>query len=396
MSNNDDILKFFFILFCISIPIESISTLYLQLPLSLARFISILFIGLYLSLFFTPSKFRFQYKFLVPLFYVISCLFEIGLYDNTSSINSLFGIINNLILFLILYDYLSKVPVNTCRAGLLAMGICTVLVGFSIILTQGVGILSLGRFSLIGLDENNLGSIIGLGCLIVIIFCVTSKANIIIKTSLLLMVLASLVVLVSTGSRGAMLAFLISIIMYFLPIHNFRLIKLSHIMILLFLCGVSGYLILNSGSTLERWESTFTRSELAFSNRDIIFAHTIDMIFERPLLGWGYDLSFTELANRFGDYEQLSTHNTFLTLLLTKGFLVGGGFIVFLLYPCLFITKYGDNSYFKELVVIYIFLLLIFMNIEWLNRKQYWVVAAMLYSTIFQMKSSDLLRLTRG
>ena len=77
------------------------------------------------------------------------------------------------------------------------------------------------------------------------------------------------------------------------------------------------YLVLNDQSTMSRFERTYEQGETAGRNQ--IFAAAVEMISEKPLLGWG-NMAGPELGSRTGKWSR-DTHNLFLYLLTTVGLL---------------------------------------------------------------------------
>jgi O-antigen ligase len=126
------------------------------------------------------------------------------------------------------------------------------------------------------------------------------------------------IAMVKTGSRGAVLAVVGSLSIFFLRGKSlatklkFGLIAFAGIVFLV----VASYRI---EAVRARWEQTIYEGRTA--GRDIIYAEAIGMILERPLFGWGPIVHYWELGPRTGD-EIKDEHNVYLWILAEVG-LVG-------------------------------------------------------------------------
>ena len=123
------------------------------------------------------------------------------------------------------------------------------------------------------------------------------------------------VAIVQTGSRGAVVAVVGSLSIFFLRGKSlamklkFGVIALTGIVAL----AVASYQI---DAVRKRWERTVYDADLA--GRETIYAETIDMILESPLVGWGPVNHMWELGPRVGRLYR-DEHNLYLRVLAEVG-----------------------------------------------------------------------------
>jgi O-antigen ligase len=136
--------------------------------------------------------------------------------------------------------------------------------------------------------------------------------------------------MVATGSRAAAGALVIGCAAYLVPRWGSRQVVISVILATL---GIGGsiYMIANNPEFAERWQATYYDEDWA--GRQDIYGAAIDMISERPILGWSPIGAFYELGRRVGWPTGRDTHNLFLDLLVGVG-LVGAIPFLIGLYLC--------------------------------------------------------------
>jgi len=135
-----------------------------------------------------------------------------------------------------------------------------------------------------------------------------------------------LTAMVYTGSRGGIVAFLAGVALYALP---YRRSKRKMIAILGVTMAVVGiiYAVVNDEATLSRFERSYDTGDTA--GRDQIFAASIEMISEKPLLGWRPVVLWYELGARTrSPFIIRDAHNLFLHLLLEVGLLGAMPFLI--------------------------------------------------------------------
>jgi O-antigen ligase len=132
------------------------------------------------------------------------------------------------------------------------------------------------------------------------------------------------IAIVQTGSRGALVALVGSLSIFFLRGKSllskikFGLIALVGIVLLAW----ASYQI---PDVRKRWEQTIYEGSLA--GREEIFPAALGMILEKPLLGWGPVYHTWELGSRLGELAR-DEHNLYLWLLAEGGIVGAFPFLV--------------------------------------------------------------------
>jgi O-antigen ligase len=119
------------------------------------------------------------------------------------------------------------------------------------------------------------------------------------------------------------------------------------------------------------------------------------MISERPVLGWGLQQTYQKLGQSVGGREYTGTHNTYLMILATTGIVGAVPFTIFFVYPFVKYRSQRDNDLYKQLLVLLIFVMLVFMSLDWLNRKQYWIIYSMILAELELQRTPLMLRIRR-
>jgi O-antigen ligase len=193
--------------------------------------------------------------------------------------------------------------------ALLAVGMVLGLPGFSQEVTGG-------RVSAIGENLNVLGKFMAIAMIIVMHLSARGVYSGFRKVLLASLTLPIAVAMIQTGSRGAVAAFVIGTCVYLLPYYK---TKRGMLAVILAICGLAGvvYMMVKSPDFLGRWQESYYEGKL--SERENIFAATIEMISEQPLFGWGPIEPGYELGFRGGSWEPNDTHNLLLHLLVEVG-----------------------------------------------------------------------------
>jgi O-antigen ligase len=206
------------------------------------------------------------------------------------------------------------------RYALLALSIATLLAATGILLglpgfsdTWGGG----DRFTAEGFNPNGFAVIMALGTQILIWFSIGQKRRTMwIRATFMAMSLLPLTAMVYTGSRGGITAFLSGVILYALPYCGSKRKMTAILGVVIAVVGVI-YTVISDQSTFSRFESTYYRGDTA--GRDKIFETSIEMISEKPLLGWRPMFQY-ELGPRVGKVSR-DAHNLYLHLLMEGGLL---------------------------------------------------------------------------
>jgi O-antigen ligase len=217
------------------------------------------------------------------------------------------------------------------RYTLLTFSIATLLLATGMLLgLPGISHIRDGRLSAMSANPNGLACYMGMAAQVLIGFGIEHTYR---KrwrqVTFLVLSLLPLTAMVYTGSRGGMLASMTGITVYALPYCRAKRKMMAILGIAIAIVSVI-YLVLNDQSTRSRFERTYEQGETA--GRNNIFAAAVEMISEKPLLGWG-NMAGPELGSRTGKWSR-DPHNLFLHLLTTTGllgtipFLIGLGLCV--------------------------------------------------------------------
>jgi O-antigen ligase len=217
------------------------------------------------------------------------------------------------------------------RYVLLAFSIAILLSGTGMLLgVPGFSETSKGRMTVSGFNADGCGLMMALGAHVLIWLGFgldPTLRNIWIRVTFLALSLLPLTAMVYTGTRGAIIAFLAGVAVYVLPYCGSKR-KMAAVLgaTITVVCVV--YLVFNNENALPRFEKTYNTGDL--SGRDRIYAAAIEMISEKPLLGWRPFMVMYEHGQRIGK-RHMDAHNIFLYLLTEVGllgtmpFLIGTG-----------------------------------------------------------------------
>src|SRR5262249_44022305 len=165
-----------------------------------------------------------------------------------------------------------------------------------------------------GRDVSFVTSSMTFAALITIGLCLyTSYKHFLSKIFLLVITFFLLVPMVRSGSRSAILAFMIGSSAYVLPHWRSKRTWIAIVLVIFSFVAVL-YISADNSAVLERWLRTYYEGDL--SGRDEIYAIAGDMILEKPVLGWSvagnYELGRRE-GGRFFSIAR-DTHNTYLAV----------------------------------------------------------------------------------
>jgi O-antigen ligase len=132
---------------------------------------------------------------------------------------------------------------------------------------------------------------------------------------------------VYTGSRGAVVALMVGLSVYLVPYWKNRW-RMSTIIVALIAMAGLAYIAANTPVFYERWLDYTEEGDT--SSRDIIYANALDMISERPLVGWQPVVFNYELGSRTGNTRSgaKDAHNIFLHLFLEVGVIGAVPFVI--------------------------------------------------------------------
>jgi O-antigen ligase len=245
-------------------------------------------------------------------------------------VSSLFQLVQLIVMLWICSDLLKDE--RTARSVLLAYTIAAALFALGIVLkVPGFYVESAeGRLSGMGENPNAVAGnsvmaiLIILGLFLYRAYRYTSRR----KLFLISLSLPLFAAIVSSGARGAVLAFLMGGMVYLFPYRRSKRV-LTAIFIVTLATSAVVYFVATNSVFLERWNQTYYEGSLA--GREDIFATATEMILEKPVLGWQPIDYYYELGRRMGGVY-FSTgrdpHNLFLTVLLQVGVIGAIPFLV--------------------------------------------------------------------
>ena len=244
------------------------------------------------------------------------------------------------------------------------------------------------RIAAFDANENQIAEILSLG-LLVVIGLGYGRAKTELKIRLLCWLCSAglAVMIVVTGSRGAMIALFLALLVFFLQGRSLK-VKLKVGVVIVLALGFLGWLSYEIEPVRERWEKTYYEGDTA--GRDVIFAAAWEMFLEKPLLGWGPVNNVSELGSRLGLSNVRDTHNIYLFLLTETGAL-GAAFFLAGLWFCSHAAWKARNGIQGALPMsLLLFLLVNGMKGTNHTEKIFWVVLA------YAFASANALSIARG
>jgi len=245
-------------------------------------------------------------------------------------VTTLFQLIQMILMLWICSDFLKDE--RTARSVLLAYTIAAALFALGIVLQVPGFYVEGGEGRLSGMGENPnavagnsaLALLIILGLFLYRTYRYTSRK----KLFLIILSLPLFAAIVMSGSRGALLAFLMGGMVYLFPYRRSKRV-LTAIFIVTVAVSAVVYFVATNSDFLERWNRTYYEGSL--EGREDIFATAAEMILERPMLGWQPVDYYYELGRRLGGVyfsKGRDAHNLFLTVLLQVGVIGAIPFLV--------------------------------------------------------------------
>jgi O-antigen ligase len=195
--------------------------------------------------------------------------------------------------------------------------------------------LSLGVYSGITDQTGTNGYFISYAIMISFIYLITNNKK---KNNInLLFFVLSVFAMLLTGKRGHFLASLISI--FFVTIFYYRTKKKKFLKKILFITFILTLIIMFSLILIPDLQKVLVRyipdDGDYTSGRINLYRNAIEMIGEKPILGWG--------GNTYGNIYGISVHNTYLQLFLENGVLAFLLFIFILLFNFMYTINFSKK-----------------------------------------------------
>lgn len=232
------------------------------------------------------------------------------------------------------------------------------------------------RVTTMGENPNTIGTLLAIA-LVVAIGLARTLVRGWLRIALLAVCVPMAIELVRTGSRAAMLALVTGLLVMTVRSRGFGgKMKAALVAIPL----LAGFLLVVSSSETARNRIQQTFEEGRFARREQIVPLVVDMIREKPLIGWGPEQHVRELGTRM-DVERMDEHNLFLWVLNEGGLLA---FVPFMIAALLAVREadrgrhVGRGTLMLGLVAA---LFLANMANSYHNRKFSWLILALSIST---------------
>ena len=330
-------IRWSYLLFIFTLPFDATDLGFMTGSLSVAKIAGLVFFALYFVYYGLLSSERsfahppraMWWFFIYVVIFALSSL--TGPVELGTDLSSVFTLVQLIVFFWFTSDLLKNQKI--ARHVLLTYAIATFVVALGIVgaspgFSTDVGG---GRVEVFGDNPNATGQHIALAALILIGLTINGafKWGRTSKVLLPLLMIVLLAGMVATGSRSAAVALVIGCSAYLFPHLRSRRILTSGTLATLVIAGVV-YMIASNPYFMERWQATYYDQDWA--GRQDIYGAAIDMISERPILGWIPVRAFYELGRRVGWSTGRDTHNLLFDLLIGVGFI---GAIPFLIGLCL-------------------------------------------------------------
>ncbi|PWT85606.1 MAG: hypothetical protein C5B58_02815 [Acidobacteria bacterium] len=268
-------------------------------------------------------------------------------------------------------EYAIQVLVTFCVANMvLTLGMIFRLPGFVETLeTKGVE-----RLTAAGSNPNMVGSLLAVA-IVVVIGLILGGTTLKTRSKILLGVFGLLlpIGLLLTQSRGAIVALIVGVAFYLLPIGGARSVARTIPFVMACLVALIA-LIASDPDTVSRLSSTYYEGDL--SGRDKIIPVALSMIAEKPLSGWGPGEFADQLGRRLNEYQPRDAHNTFLQLLLEVGFLGTVPFVLGLFFCLRRLWKFRNTDWGKMCLAAFVTLMAVNMSGTWIRFKLLWFIIA--------------------
>ncbi|WP_338213532.1 O-antigen ligase family protein [Halopseudomonas aestusnigri] len=266
------------------------------------------------------------------LLIIILALAQLNYGASTYSISVInYKLVICVVFFLVLSRHFSRYPSHIYSA-LSAFSLGCVLLGLGALLFTGVGEMYKGQLIVLGENPNSTSSRMAVGFVFILSCFLHGKPSRVqlMVTGIALSVL--MIVIVKSGSRGSLLAVLVSsILLAFLA----PMKKHYKLVVLLLMCAgiiFLGKSLLTIDGIAERWAGALQGDT---AGRSKIWGSALEIFVENPWIGVGEGGYFTEIYSK--EYRFIDAHNLFIYVLVSSGLI---GFLVF----TVFLTWLTRNS----------------------------------------------------
>jgi hypothetical protein len=359
------------------IPIELIVQTAFGASMAFGRFIAPLFIVAYIALRPPSAAFRLPPGFLLAVPWFVTAFAHIAVQGDWYGVYNYRSYVLNAILCVAAYNYaLSNRP--SPRHVLLTTYVGITLMALWSFTSGQAAEVHRGRFTVLDMDENGLGSTYGLAVVIAPLLASRADVRLPMKAMLVAGALPCAALLLATGSRGALVSTVLAILVQslYLAIFQRRGGLLIGGLVLATIVGVGKYFYDQTDIIRDRMAQVVAESsdEDRYGHRDILIFGALEILGESPFVGWGEKAGWNELGRRVmrGSRDHSGTHNTYLLVLITSGVFAGGAFLWWALRPMIPRPKLLAISDYGNLYVVMVFLYGTFLTLDRLGHRQWW------------------------
>ena len=282
-----------------------------------------------------------------------------------------FKLIVCVVFFLILAQHLSRYP-DHVNISLAVFAIGCVVLGFSAFVIPGVGEIYKGQFIILGENPNSTSSRMAVAFVFVFSYVLHNKPAYF-KASLCYIALIMLaVVIVKSGSRGSLLAVILSSLLLAVLAPLPKIHKASLLLLIAVGLIFLAQKILSIEGIGERWISALQGDT---AGRSQIWASAFEIFLEHPWIGVGEGGYFSEIYNR--EYRYIDAHNLFIYVAVSGG-LIGLFILIF------FLTRLAYKA-FKPLLAGDALPMILLFNMLFIAAKTGGVLTYLLLWFIFAM-----------
>jgi O-antigen ligase len=248
------------------------------------------------------------------------------------------------------------------------------------------------RVTAFGFHPNNLARVLTVG-LLALVGLAYGRARAALRPYVVVPIFVVMgVALVQTGSRGALVALGVGLLM-FVAGGGSVWTKVRNALAVLLVLGFLGWVAFQSDIMRARFERTMEEGDLA--RREVIYPSAWEIFQERPLAGWGPVSSTFELGSRLGHPEEDSKnpHNLILYTLVTTGLLGTIPLLVGIGYAARTAWRSRRGSQGVLPLALVATVLVANMSGLWLFNKLHWLVMAYALASsayVFRVSSYEL------
>ncbi len=314
--------------------------------------------------------------FVLWLWLLLRSMFNISGVNTVSWFN--FTLLQNIILFWLFINDIIKRP-EIVKTLIFSYILGSILLG--ILLTLGIGVntdpfYQSNRITFFGANSNSIGNWCATGIVFILGLHVTNiKIKYLYKLTLLSAIPLLISVMLSTGSRGALLSLAIGLLILFSGFRSKLYVKAMYFVVGVFALNYMVEMIENSEIMFKRFALFMEKGD---EDRLNIWGNALQIIYDYPIFGIGYTGYENEMNLRFGYY--LDTHNIFLY------FLVSGGIIALFIYLYFLKNIFSNilrnkvkNTILFPLSLFALYLFTVFKSGGIINDKSTWLLLGFVY-----------------